>query len=1124
MNSDSGKRSYWGMFSNYYLRVVNSGASEATGLPPSFTRSLVINVVGLVIILGCVLLVILTWHGVTSTDKAARQEVSNALTQATSRLNILMLAAEMTASSAERVAQSFSVNENTVRPILENSLAALEQRPELSYLGLVLAATGEYVNIERTAGGDIFLWHFPPQISTEQYVQTFRLERNGFNPHQSLPTKGYDPRTRPFYQAALSAKSEGTWIPAYQWIEHARQENPLWGLSYVKALRDESGAVTGVLDADFDLPALNRFLKALSAEYNTRLYIIEMGATPRMIGGPEIDRAPQELPPEFSAITTFSEDTHVTHMSLDGEKQWVAARRLQLTGGNAWIVVSSKITPVIESSLQRQLWQILAMGAAIVIALVLVSLRLAYRFGKPLEELESQLTNNGQPSPGIFPAKTTSACKGFRETQKLRMALEGMAEAMHQQVLAQEQQLASAKLKSAIFDFTSAIIFSLDHNLRVIEWNTSAESVFGIQWEDVFGKWIGDIVKTPDASVEWTDILSAPDNAVYQFTSVKGIFDAELKVMHFHQAGHEVYTFILNDITESKRLEQKLRQDLNYADAVLNSLPGVFYHYDESLRLLRWNNNFEQISGYSQSELAGADPMMFFAEEDKTLVQSRIVEVMEKGESSVEVDYLLRDGRRIPYFFTGVRFEHAGSQGFVGVGTDITERRQAEQRIRYLALYDALTGLPNRNQIEESIQQAISMTRLSERSFALLYIDLERFKIVNGGYGHLFGNAVLKAVGEQLVNLVHADDVVARLGGDEYLILIQNTRQPLDATSIAASILEHFSPPIQVQHQDIHLSINIGISIYHTESETVDSLIDNAEIAMYKAKELGNNTFQLYSPDMGLKTQHRIDLEIKLRSAIAENQLHLVYQPKVNLKTGEISGCEALIRWTQPELGMVSPMDFIPIAEDSGLIVGIGDWVLRTACLQGSAWIAAGLPPICIAVNISVRQFLQQDMVTWVARTLHETGLPPECLELELTESLIAQDVESVTDTINQLKEIGVKLSIDDFGTGYSSLSYLKSFRVDTLKIDQSFVRNMLTETEDATIVLAVIALAHSLKFKVIAEGVETEQHCKYLQLHGCDEMQGYYFSKPIVATEFVSLVQSGHKLNIAASQEDLTS
>ena len=1128
---DSGKRNDGGGILSSDFSLPEFSSPAGTNPAPSFTRSLVINVVGLVVILGLVLLTILTWHGMTSTDQAARREITSSLTQATARLNTLLLATEMTAESAERAARSLSVHTSTLRPILENSLAALEQRPELSYLGLVLSATGEYVNIERTAAGEIFLWHFPAPGSASQYIQTFRLEPNGFNLSDSLPTNGYDPRTRPFYQAALNTTAEGAWLPAYQWIEHVYQEKALWGLSYVQALRDASGAVIGVLDADFDLPALKRFLDGLSSEYGARLYVIELGETPRMLGAPDIEREPHAIPAEFSALSrlsddTYTADTYVSKMSLNGEKQWVAARRIHLKGGQSWLVVASRVTPVIESSLQRQLLQVVGMGTAIALALVLVSLRMAHRFGKPLAELESHLVSHGETLTEASAPSPDLPSKGFRETQKLRVALEGMADTMRQKALAQEQQLASISLKNAILDFTSVAIFSLDDQLRVIEWNAAAERLFGIKREDAFGKWVGNIVQTPRDAIDWHQLLVSPEHHVYQLNGTKGVFDAELSIMHLHQHEHDIYTCVLNDISESRRLAQKLRQDLDYAEAVLNSLPGVFYHYDESLRLVRWNDNFEQVTGYSKSELSGASPMMFFADEDKALVQSRVAEVMSKGESSVEANYLLRDGRRIPYFFTGVRFEHAGKLGFVGVGTDMTERRQAEQRIRHLALYDTLTGLPNRNLIEENIQQAMALANAHAHAFSLLYIDLERFKIVNGGYGHLFGNAVLKAVGEQLAKLVHANDVVARLVGDEFLILIQRISQPEESTAIATSIIENFNAPVRVQHQDIHLSINIGISIYPAEGgqtthETADSLINHAEIAMYQAKKLGNNTFQLFNPDMGLNVQHRIDLEISLRNAIADNQLHLVYQPKVNLKNGEISGCEALIRWTHPDLGMVSPAQFIPIAEDSGLIIEIGDWVLRSACLQGRAWIDAGLPPTCIAVNISVRQFLQQDMIAWVARTLQETGLPPECLELELTESLIAQDIERVTETINQLKALGIKLSIDDFGTGYSSLSYLKSFRVDTLKIDQSFVRNMLTETEDATIVLAVIALAHSLKFKVIAEGVETGQQCNYLKLHDCDEMQGYYFSKPILAAELATLLQSSSKLTLLDLQQD---
>jgi diguanylate cyclase (GGDEF)-like protein/PAS domain S-box-containing protein len=968
---------------------------------PSFSRTLVLNVVGLVVLLGLIFMITMTWQGVSSTEAAARQEVSETLGLVSGRLRTLIEATEMTAESAERAARARGISGDTLRPILENSLAAFEQRPELSYLGLALSETGEYGNVERMADGKIFLWLFPGPSSAFKDAQNFLLTDKGFVLHSTYPANGYDPRGRPFYQAAIKSKPEGTWIPAYQWIEHVPSTGPLWGFSYVKALLDDSGKPLGVLDTDFDMPALNRFLVGLSTQYRTQIYVVELGNTARLIGAAGLGRAPTALSSELASLIGFKGETFVDRMMLDGESRWVAARRLNLKGGVSWMVIASHDAPVIETPLRSQLLQVLGMGLAIALGLVLVSLRMARRFGKPLAELEQRVASIGQP-PDLAAANVVQASQGFRETQLLGKALDRMA------------------------------------------------------------------------------------------------------------------TLVLNDLTQRRSMEMHLRQERDYADAVLNSLPGVFYHYDADMRLLRWNKNLERTSGYTADELAGTDPMLFIAEEEKELVASRISEVFEKGESSVEASYTLRDGRRIPYFFTGVRFEHNGSAGFVGVGTDITERKQAEERIRYLALYDELTGLPNRNLIRDRIAQAIDQAQRGKRLFALLYLDLDRFKVVNDGYGHAFGNAVLKAASEQILRSVEERDTVARLSGDEFLILLSDLGEPADAEAVARKIIDSFHAPIVVEESDIHLSVSIGLSIYPQDGEAADVLIDNADMAMYRAKERGRNTYQFFTREMGQETQRRVDLEIKLRNAVAAGQLQLVYQPKVNLRNGQISGCEALLRWHHPELGLISPAHFIPIAEDSGLIVPIGDWVLRTACSQARAWIDAGLPSICVAVNISVRQFLQQDVVSWVERTLHETGLPPEYLELELTESLIAQDIESVTETINQLKNIGVKLSIDDFGTGYSSLSYLKRFRVDTLKIDQSFVRNMLTEAEDSTIVLAVIALAHSLNFKVIAEGVETEQHCRLLKLNQCDEIQGYYFSSPVTAAEFEAMLRNGKELLVA--------
>jgi diguanylate cyclase (GGDEF)-like protein len=435
------------------------------------------------------------------------------------------------------------------------------------------------------------------------------------------------------------------------------------------------------------------------------------------------------------------------------------------------------------------------------------------------------------------------------------------------------------------------------------------------------------------------------------------------------------------------------------------------------------------------------------------------------------------------------------------------ERKQNEAHLHRLAMYDDLTGLPSRNLIQKNIQMAIAYARRHDTLAALLYLDLDRFKIINDGYGHQFGDAVLKAVSAELKGLLRESDTAARLGGDEFLVLLPALAQQADAESVARKIVDNLDHPIVVQGREIHLSGSIGISLFPHDGDTVEALIDSADMAMYRAKEMGRNTWQTFATDMSLESQRRVDIEIKLRTAVAAHQLRLVYQPKVRMSDGSITGCEALLRWHHPVLGDVPPNQFIPIAEDSGLIVPIGAWVLRTACAQARAWLDEGLPPVRVAVNISVRQFLQQDMVSWVTQTLQETGLPPDCLELELTESLLVQDVDKTRESIRALKDLGVHLSIDDFGTGYSSLNYLKNFPVDVLKIDQSFVRNMLSRKEDEAIVQAIISLAHNLKFKVIAEGVETEAHCNFLREHGCDEMQGYYFSRPIPEADFLALL-----------------
>jgi diguanylate cyclase (GGDEF)-like protein len=449
---------------------------------------------------------------------------------------------------------------------------------------------------------------------------------------------------------------------------------------------------------------------------------------------------------------------------------------------------------------------------------------------------------------------------------------------------------------------------------------------------------------------------------------------------------------------------------------------------------------------------------------------------------------------------------YADAHGKPGVlaGTvqDITERKSHESRIEHLGTHDGLTDLPNGILMRDRIAQAIAHAKRTGRQAAVAYVDLDRFKWFNDGYGHQFGDAVLRAAATRLASALRDCDTVARLGGDEFLVLLADLGKRADAYVVTQKLLDFVRRPFDVEGRPVQLSASIGVSVYPQDGSDVEVLIGNADIAMYRSKENGGDSFQFFTTEMSESTRLRVRLETELRLALERDQLSLVYQPKVDLSSGCITGCEALLRWNHPELGAVSPAQFIPVAEATGLILSIGDWVLRTACRQNRAWQDAGLPHIVVSVNLSARQFRQSDMTRWVREVLQETGLAAPSIELELTESLLAEDTETVIGAVNALKQLGIKLSIDDFGTGFSSLAYLKRFRVDTFKIDQSFIRNMLTEPDDATIAIAIVALAHNLRMSVIAEGVETAEHCRILRSHGCDAIQGYFISKPVAAQE----------------------
>jgi diguanylate cyclase (GGDEF)-like protein/PAS domain S-box-containing protein len=454
-------------------------------------------------------------------------------------------------------------------------------------------------------------------------------------------------------------------------------------------------------------------------------------------------------------------------------------------------------------------------------------------------------------------------------------------------------------------------------------------------------------------------------------------------------------------------------------------------------------------------------------------------------------------------------FDSTGTfRGYRGVGKDISERKQDEEHIHFLANHDALTSLPNRAMFSDVLNLAIQNARRYSRNFAVLFIDLDRFKNINDTLGHEAGDKLLQEMGTRLTRTVRASDVVARLGGDEFVVLVQEVAEPKQVAAVARKVLSALVQPISIQGQECRVTASIGICIFPSEAHDEQSLMKNADIAMYRAKEDGKNNYKFYSEEINIHTFERLALETALRRGLERSEFFLHYQAKLDLNTERITGVEALIRWQHPDLGVVPPVQFIPLAEETGLIVPIGKWVLNTACAQNVAWQREGLPPLCMAVNLSARQFADEDLVKDIADALKNSGMNPELLEIELTESMVIQNPERAGKVLAEIKKMGARLAIDDFGVGYSSLTHLKRFPIDTLKVDRSFIHDLPQDLEDKAICQAIIAMGKSLNLTVVAEGVETLEQQTFLHDHACDEMQGFYFSRPITGDAFAALLR----------------
>ena len=568
---------------------------------------------------------------------------------------------------------------------------------------------------------------------------------------------------------------------------------------------------------------------------------------------------------------------------------------------------------------------------------------------------------------------------------------------------------------------------------------------------------------------------------------------------------------------EKQQADAALRESEAQFRGLLETAPDSILIVNDQHQVLMVNKQFEVVFGYDRAEVVGGDvgrliPPRFshHREYNKQYLQDPQTRRMGQGDDSFA---LRKDGSEFPVEISLSPLETSEGLIVSVVIRDVTERKRYEEQLHYQANHDGLTGLPNRTLLVDRLNQALLSAERHQLQVAVLFVDLDHFKIINDSLGHDIGDRLVKIVAERLTTCVRANDTVARQGGDDFVIVLSDLAESEDAALVAQKIQTAVNRPIEIDPHCFEVSCSIGVSIYPKDGQDVQTLLKNADGAMFRVKEQGRGSFQFFTDELNDRVVARMTMERCLRRALENEELSVQYQPQVDLVRGRMTGIEALLRWQTPELGMVSPTRFIPLAEETGLIIPIGEWVLKTACMQNRRWQDAGLLPLTIAVNLSPRQFWYPGLIGIVTRVLHDSGLEPRYLELEITEGMVMRDVASALTMLQELKKLGVQLSMDDFGTGYSSLSHLKRFPFDKLKMDISFVHEVTSDPGSAAIAKTIIAMAHNLNLRVIAEGIETEGQLSYLRMHGCDEMQGFFFSRPLPPHDFEQLLREGRGL-----------
>ncbi len=573
------------------------------------------------------------------------------------------------------------------------------------------------------------------------------------------------------------------------------------------------------------------------------------------------------------------------------------------------------------------------------------------------------------------------------------------------------------------------------------------------------------------------------------------------------------YTANLQKQVEDRTLS--LQESLSLVKSTFeSSSDGILVINNEGI-IIDYNNQMISLVDIPKETLETKSKKIFLNYMKGKLIRPenflKICEPSKNGEDEIRIDTIKFTNGKIFECYSQPHKLNGEIIGRVLDFRDITKRAKLEEELQYQAKHDNLTGLGNRLKLIEQLKLAINLADQSKSSFAVVFIDFDRFKLINDSLTHLVGDELLKQAANRLREAIRSGDTLCRLGGDEFVIILMNADKKEGIEKKVATLIELFSKPFELSDRLVTLTISIGVSIYPNDSKNVDVLLRNADVAMYQAKTVKGNSYQFYHPDMSVKTMTELDQEADLRNAIVNQEFFICYQPQINLANDKLVALEALLRWQHPTKGVILPIDFVPLAEELGLIIPIGEWVLRTVCKQSKTWQEAGLSPVRIAVNVSAQQLKQHNFVDMVRNILNETGLEPQYLELEMTENVILSNRDVIT-IVSALKKLGVMIAIDDFGTGYSSLSYLHELPMDRLKIDGSFIKHIQTSSDDEVIIRAVIAMAKNLDLEVLAEGVETENQLKFLKDHECGDVQGFYFSKPLSTKEIESYLRSPEK------------